>query len=79
MVEYRVIEEYDIFYIGVGTLPRDKLESYLVINKDYGVIEYHNPSIYFVRSWVKQMEEELQKPMEGPSFAPPAPPTGQMN
>jgi hypothetical protein len=69
-VEYRVIEETPTFYIGVGKMPKAKLEEYLVINKDYGVVEYNNPILYFVREWTRQMEEALEG--KEPGFPPPS-------
>jgi hypothetical protein len=69
---YRVIEETDTFYIGVGKLPKRQLEEYLVINKEFGVLEYHNEILYFVREWSRQMEEALGSLGEKPGFPPPA-------
>lgn len=71
-MEYRIIEETDTFYIAVGTMPRAKLDEYLVINKQYGVVEYNNPILYFAREWARQMEEALSEPEPKPSFPPPS-------
>jgi hypothetical protein len=73
-VEYNVVEESDNFYIAVGTMPKGKLQEYLVVNKAYGVIEYSNPILYFAREWARQMDEALDGVTEegkSPAFPPP--------
>ncbi len=70
-IAYRVIEETPTYYIGVGLMPKSKLEEYLVINKNYGVVEYNNCAIYFVREWARQMEEALSSEGDKVSFPPP--------
>lgn len=71
-MEYTIIDETEHFFVGVGTLPRAKLAEYLVINKEYGVVEYYNPILFFVKEWVRQMEEALEGLGEKPGFPPPA-------
>lgn len=71
-IAYRVIEETPTYYIGIGLMPKSKLDEYLVINKEYGVIEYNNCAIYFVREWARQMEEALNTLGDKPGFPPPA-------
>lgn len=78
-IEYKVVEETPTFYIAVGTMPRAKLEEYLVINKQYGVIEYNNPILYFVKEWSRQMEEHLEEFQRGNSNGFPPPSNREVN
>jgi hypothetical protein len=71
-MEYRIVDETPTFFIGVGTMPKAKLEEYIVINKEYGVVEYNNPILYFVLEWTRQMEEALAGIGDKPSFPPPS-------
>lgn len=69
-MEYRIVEETETYFIGVGMMPKSKMEEYIAVNKKYGVIEYNNPILYFMREWTRQMEEALA---EGKvAFPPPA-------
>lgn len=68
-IEYKVVEETPTFYIAVGSIKKNQISEYLVINKEYGVVEYNNPILYFVREWSRQMEEALKG--DSPGFPPP--------
>lgn len=43
----------------MGLVGDDKDPQYVVRSKEYGVIEFSNSSLYFVRDWAKQMAKAL--------------------
>ncbi len=62
------------FMVTVGSFGDEKDPQYLVTNKDTGVVEFINSSLYFVRDWAQQMskaldeqDDELKTPEAGKS------------
>jgi len=81
-VVYQVVEELnDRFLLGVGVPPREKLDHYLVINKQYGVIEYISPILFHAKEWAKVMAEAMDKTETGENITsfPPPNNNGQFN
>lgn len=55
-------EHYAIF---VGTYPEEKLESYLVVNKAFGVVEYVHSIYHFAKSWADNFSKVMNEEMAG--------------
>lgn len=56
-----MIYENDRFTVEVGVIGEDKDPQYLVRSKAYGVVEFCNTSLYFVRDWAQQMSKALEQ------------------
>lgn len=56
-----MLHENERFFVEVGTFGKDKDPQYLVKNKETGVVEFCNASLYFVRDWADQMSKALVK------------------
>ena len=47
----KLVHSNDIYKVVVVTFPDDKLESYLVINLEHGVVEYVHSILHYAISW----------------------------
>lgn len=56
-----MIHETNRFAVEVGIIGEDKDPQYLVRSKTYGVVEFCNTSLYFVRDWANQMTKALDR------------------
>jgi hypothetical protein len=56
-----MIFETTRFIVEVGVIGDDKDPQYLVRNKEHGVVEFCNTSVYFVRDWATQMTKALDR------------------
>jgi len=54
-----MLYETDRFSVEVGVIGTDPDPQYLVRNKETGVVEFCNTSLYFVRDWSQQMTRAL--------------------
>ena len=46
-----VVHENDTYKVVVGFFPGDELESYLVMHKEYNVVEYCHSILHYAMSW----------------------------
>lgn len=53
--------ETERFVVTIGVYGTDPDPQYLVTNKDTGVVEFTNTSLYFVRDWANQMTDALKE------------------
>lgn len=56
-----MVYETELYTVEVGTWKEDKEPLYLVRSKKYGVIEFTNSGLYFVRDWADQMTKALEE------------------
>jgi hypothetical protein len=53
------------YAIWVGLYPDEKLESYLVVNRQYGVVEYCHSIFHFAKSWADNFSKVMNEEKAG--------------
>ena len=52
--EGKIVYENDIYKVVIGVFPGDELSSYLVIHREYDVVEYCHSILHYAQSWAEQ-------------------------
>ena len=66
----QVIHETERFRAEIMIIPGEySLPQYAAINKQHNVVEFANPCFFYVKTWMKEMEQTLDED-EGIVLAP---------
>ena len=74
----KIVHENDIYKVVVGVFPEDKLESYLVLHKEHGVVEYCHSILHYAQAWADSYAQVLKGEKPGAPEAEELPDAGSV-
>lgn len=59
-----VVYENDFYVVKTGIYPGEEIKCYLVINKQFNIVEYAHSIWYFCKKWADNFQDVMSKPSE---------------